>query len=229
MERKELTQRQRWKIVHSDQERERRRLRDKHRRQSMSVEDREKHLARRRRNYQLRRQRDQNPEPELHNDDHTISSSRIQLHPWNENHLPIAVSAQSSVPSDGALHVGCTKRREKLKARKSLGAEDGAQNSANYPKKLRLNDIRHLARSLNSPMKVPHGQSFRIGAADTKDIASTNCLQVGGCGSGRSRKVLRLTHLKRLARALRSTVKENGDQNHLSGTQGISNMDEASL
>lgn len=121
METKELTQRQRWKIVHSDQERERRRLRDKHRRQSMSVEDREKHLARRRRNYQLRRQRDRNPEPELHNDDHTISSSRIQLHPWNENHLPIAVSAQSSVPSDGALHVGCTKRREKLKARKSLG------------------------------------------------------------------------------------------------------------
>lgn len=121
METKELTQRQRWKIVHSDQERERRRLRDKHRRQSMSVEDREKHLARRRRNYQLRRQRDRNPEPELHNDDHTISSTSIQLHPWNENHLPIAVSAQRSVPSDGALHVGCTKRREKLKARKSLG------------------------------------------------------------------------------------------------------------
>lgn len=34
--------------------------------------------------------------------------------------------------------------------------------------------------------------------------------------------MLRLTHLKRLARALSSTVKENGDQNHLSGTQGIS-------
>lgn len=56
-----------------------------------------------------------------------------------------------------------------------IGAEDGAKKSDNYPKKLRLNDIRHLARSLNSPMKVPHGQSFRIGAEVTKDIASTNC------------------------------------------------------
>lgn len=65
-------------------------------------------------------------------------------------------------------------------------------------------------------MKVPHGQ---IEAAVTNNIASTNRLQVGGCGSGRSQKVLRLTHLKRLARALSSTVEENGDQNHLSETQ----------
>lgn len=44
---------------------------------------------------------------------------KIQLQTWNENHLSIVVSGQCSVPFDGALHGGCTERREKLKARKS--------------------------------------------------------------------------------------------------------------
>ncbi|THF99111.1 hypothetical protein TEA_027858 [Camellia sinensis var. sinensis] len=192
METKQLAERPEWHIMEREQDRERRRMRDRLRRQSMSAKERENHLARRRKNYQIRRQRAENAKLESHNEQTSIP--RSQLNHGNENQSPIAVYGHS---------IQCALET------KPLRSEAGAHKSPKFPRQLRLNRVRHLARLLNSPMSELIGDSHQIGFI-TKEIVTTNC---------RSIKGLRLTHLKRLARALNSTNKEAADQNHLTETQ----------
>ncbi|CAL5345525.1 unnamed protein product [Camellia sinensis] len=192
METKQLAERPEWHIMEREQDRERRRMRDRLRRQSMSAKERENHLARRRKNYQIRRQRAENAKLESHNEQTSIP--RSQLNHGNENQSPIAVYGHS---------IRCALET------KPVGSEAGAHKSPKFPRQLRLNRVRHLARLLNSPMSELIGDSHQIGFI-TKEIVTTNC---------RSIKGLRLTHLKRLARALNSTNKEAADQNHLTETQ----------
>ncbi|XVE50990.1 hypothetical protein DITRI_Ditri02bG0001400 [Diplodiscus trichospermus] len=135
-------------------ERERRRIMDRQRRQSMSLEEREKHLARRRRNYQLRRQRAEtarlNPPPSPIQFQQT-SISTIQLPLSNAVTYVSDVSPHLNVAS--AL-VGSNHGQERLMldTRSSQSLEIPAEKLAFIPEKVRLNRIKHLARSINDPV-----------------------------------------------------------------------------
>ncbi|KAK3218828.1 hypothetical protein Dsin_012798 [Dipteronia sinensis] len=129
--------------LQKEQERERRRLRDRQRRQSMSVEEREKHLARRRRNYQLRRLRAENARLDLdpQSQSQPTTPPTDQIPPLN------SVSDLSLQCTDVGSHQECTK---------SESLEVPAHILAKFSGQLRLNRIKHLARSLNGPVGDNH-------------------------------------------------------------------------
>ncbi|KAK9267711.1 hypothetical protein L1049_010144 [Liquidambar formosana] len=206
----ELPGRAELRAMQRERERERRRMRDRQRRQSMSLEEREKHLARRRRNYQLRRQRTGNTGLDSQGEQTSIPSRGEQIN-RNEHQALISVS-DLSAQHDGVLDVGFDRGQEKinLSGLISEGLEATAHTLAKSPRRIRLNHIRHLARSLNDPMSDIIGENHQIGAdVKTRENAATNC---------KSPKSLRLSRVKRLARALNSTAKETSGQNHQNET-----------
>ncbi|XP_021859547.1 uncharacterized protein [Spinacia oleracea] len=145
-----------------EKERERRRLRDRIRRQNMSQEQRDKHLARRRRNYQLRRLRAQNAK---------LPTECQQIHAADLLQINNLLSATSPMLDDLPSS--------------SETQEGEAQNMRKTPRRLRVSDIRHLARRLHGDDQQQNGELL------------TNCVV--------TTKRLRLTHVKRLARAVKLT------------------------
>ncbi|GAB2300996.1 hypothetical protein Dimus_035074 [Dionaea muscipula] len=169
-----------------EREKERRRLRDRQRRQNMSQEQRERHLARRRRNYLLRR----------------LKAESAKLNPQERLTDPVAEFSDTS-SSAAALTIAFSQSMSTTDAGGLL--EDGAHKLRSSPRRLRLHQIRYLARALSrSAAGVSgHGSSHQTGAHHLRaeEISSTN-----NCGSVTR---LRLVHVKRLARALNSGAKEN--------------------
>lgn len=194
------------RIMQREQERERRRIRDRQRRQSMSLEEREKHLARRRRNYQLRRQKADNSQSDSQCKQTSATTGGDQN---TRNEYQAATnSSELCVQSEVITHIGLNQGQDKLDV-SSIKFEDmeaGGHKLAKFPRRLRLSHVRHLARSINNPMDELTGDNHPIGAdAVTKKNASS---KFGGTDPG-SPKRLRLNHVKRLARAVHSTVKES--------------------
>ncbi|KAL5838833.1 hypothetical protein ACOSQ3_016002 [Xanthoceras sorbifolium] len=184
--------------LQKEQERERRRLRDRQRRQSMSVEEREKHLARRRRNYQLRRLRAENAR--LDSDPQSQSQSQSQPTTPTDQILPVnSVSDLSLQCNDVGSHQECTK---------SESLQVPAHKLAKFSGQLRLNRLKHLARSLNDPV------------CDTHKISVDVMLKGHEPSNGISLKGLRLNRVKHLARSRNSAVKENISQNQPSQIEG---------
>ncbi|GMP73453.1 hypothetical protein CsSME_00031209 [Camellia sinensis var. sinensis] len=94
------------------------------------------------------------------------------------------------------------RRRKNYQIRRQR-AENAKLESHNEQTSIPRSQLNH-GNENQSPIAV-YGHSIRC-ALETKPV-------------GRSIKGLRLTHLKRLARALNSTNKEAADQNHLTETQ----------
>ncbi|TXG69744.1 hypothetical protein EZV62_004679 [Acer yangbiense] len=178
--------------LQKEQERERRRLRDRQRRQSMSVEEREKHLARRRRNYQLRRLRAENARLDLNPQTQSQSQSQPTTPPTDQIPPLNSVSDLSLQCTDVGSHQECTK---------SESLEVPAHKLAKFSGQLRLNRIKHLARSLNGPVGDNHKISVDV---TVKGLEASN---------GISPKGLRLNRVKHLARSRNSAVKGNISQN----------------
>ncbi|KAL2341377.1 hypothetical protein Fmac_009317 [Flemingia macrophylla] len=139
-----------------EQDRERRRIRDRQRRQSMTQEQRERHLARRRRNYQLRRQRAANAHAHAPYTPHLqpLESSAGEASTSDEfqgvtssNFLDYGVLSQGI----GFPHYGLNQGQETL----NFGAKVG---EGSRTKSMRLNCVKRLARSKNSPPKVTASQ-----------------------------------------------------------------------
>ncbi|XP_025015726.1 uncharacterized protein LOC8273264 isoform X2 [Ricinus communis] len=165
------------KTSQKEQERERRRIRDRQRRQSMSVEEREKHLARRRRNYQLRRLRaDNNP--------------RLHHHPPFHHQTTTTTSAAANV--DVTLP--------------SVGLEIPADKLAKLPtRRVRLNHLKHLARSLDNHDHVGVPINHTIAAPDLTNDQTANANSTCVTAKGG----LRLNRVKRLARSLASDLENS--------------------
>ncbi|CAK9156827.1 unnamed protein product [Ilex paraguariensis] len=163
-----------WRTVEKERERERRRMRDRQRIQSLSLEEKEKHPARRSRNYQLRRQRAGNAQMGSQHEQ-ASTATRCELSLRSENQALIDVS-DMSVECNGLEHVRFSRGQEKPKA-PGARCEDGetrVQRSAKLPKRLRLSQIRHLARLLNTPVVKPTDGSEQIGTdVLVKDSASS--------------------------------------------------------
>ncbi|CAI9783979.1 unnamed protein product [Fraxinus pennsylvanica] len=193
-----------------EQDRERRRRRDRERRLSMSLEERERHLARRRRNYQLRRRKEEHAKFSQHGKAST--TTKYEDSAVNDSLAPVHVSG-SSVPSDAARHVGYIGQLENQIVPKSEGAEPKSHEIPKHSGRLRLNQIRHLARMMNSSESKPCGDCQQTTVnATIKENATTNCL---------TRKTMRLVHVKRLARGLNSPNGKATDQDNLSTIQGM--------
>ncbi|GAB4826484.1 hypothetical protein Ancab_033379 [Ancistrocladus abbreviatus] len=173
---KQETQRSDLLALQRERERERRRLRDRQRRQNMSQEQKEEHLARRRRNYRLRR----------------IRAENAKLNHQQQDHI-IAIPALNNGVAPAVAHVGLCKLGSTAQ-----DLEDGA-HLRNFPRRLRLHQIRQLARTMNNPVVLrTDDSSYQNGAElSAQRSSSTN--------SGLIRR-LRLIHVKRLARALNATV-----------------------
>ncbi|KAK4838522.1 hypothetical protein QYF36_014449 [Acer negundo] len=139
--------------LQKEQERERRRLRDRQRRQSMSVEEREKHLARRRRNYQLRRLRAENARLDFDPQTQSQSQSQPTTPPTDQIPPLNSVSDLSLQCTDVGSHQECTK---------SESLEVPAHKLTKFSGQLRLNRIKHLARSLNGPVGDSHKISVDV-------------------------------------------------------------------
>ncbi|XP_021766655.1 pumilio homolog 11-like [Chenopodium quinoa] len=121
-----------------EKERERRRLRDRIRRQNMTQEQRDRHLARRRRNYQLRRLRAQNAK--------MLSSQQTDTNiKCNASELElIDHHSSSSLPLLNELPT-------------TSETQGGAQSVRKNPRRLRVSDVRHLARRLHSNVQHQNG------------------------------------------------------------------------
>ncbi|KAJ1428667.1 hypothetical protein SESBI_08770 [Sesbania bispinosa] len=205
-----------------EQERERRRIRDRQRRQSMTQEQRERHLARRRRNYQLRRQRAANANvhapfiPPLPNP-HGVELSAGEASTSDELQ---GVTSSTSLDyrvlchGIGLPHHGLNQGQETLnlgtklnEGSSSIHMETLAYKSANFPTRLRLNHVRHLARNRTSLM-------VDLDPADTHQVAAELIIKedvsVGDFGS--KPKSMRLNCVKRLARSIKSPPKETAEQ-----------------
>ncbi|KAK2652787.1 hypothetical protein Ddye_012643 [Dipteronia dyeriana] len=181
--------------LQKEQERERRRLRDRQRRQSMSVEEREKHLARRRRNYQLRRLRAEN--------------ARLDLDPQTQSQPTTPPTDQiPPLNSVSDLSLQCTDVGSHQECAKSESLEVPAHKLAKSSGQLRLNRIKHLARSLNGPV------------GDIQKISVSTAVKGLEASNGISLKGLRLNRVKHLARSRNSAVKENIGQNQPSQIEG---------
>lgn len=159
------------RALQREKERERRRLRDRQRRQNMSQEQREKHLARRRRNYQLRRLRAQN----------------AQLLASQQTH-----QSMGTTPTDLEMIKPHSSAFPQLELPVTSTTQDthGAQKMKNFPKKLRVTDVKHLARRLHSD---GHNQT-------QEDMTTKANITTLSCASA---KRLRLIHVKRLARSIK--------------------------
>ncbi|KAL2475748.1 hypothetical protein Adt_36484 [Abeliophyllum distichum] len=192
---------EKWK----EQDRERRRRRDRERRLSMSLEERERHLARRRRNYQLRRRREEDAKFSQH--EIASTTTKYEDSAGNGNLALVPVSG-SSVQSHGARRVEYIDQFENqnVPLNKSEGAEARSHEIPKSSGRLRLNQIRHLARTLNSsePKSGDNCQQTKV-EATLKESATTNCVP---------RKTMRLVHVKRLARGLDSPNGKASDQDN---------------
>ncbi|XP_055827693.1 uncharacterized protein LOC129895929 [Solanum dulcamara] len=183
-----------WRNTQKEKERERRRIRDRLRRQTMSSEEREKHLARRRRNYQLRRQKVLNniSFSTSQNYDTTTSAGYSNE---EENQAIVPVLGLGVQLSDATFHPELYKSQEEpTDALSTLpqGVEDRRYKVQRSPNIMPLYQIRHLARLLNS---------F---SSDNQEIW-TNLMSKDNVNTeSRSRRGIRLTDVKRLARALNS-------------------------
>lgn len=170
------------KHLQKDQERERRRIRDRQRRQSMSLEEREKHLARRRRNYQLRRQRAEYARLDPCISHKTTTAAAANVATKNDEYLSmISVSNVN-------FNVQCN------------GLEIPAHKLAKLPTRLRLNYVKHLARSLDDRLDVPNNHRISVDLIiKGNEIADSICMPQKG---------LRLNRVKRLARSLNSDLEK---------------------
>ncbi|CAJ1941477.1 unnamed protein product [Sphenostylis stenocarpa] len=163
-----------------EEERERRRLRDRQRRQSMTKEQRERHLARRRRNYQLRRQRAANaqllslplPQPTSSEALATTSAHPQWLTPFTPSHHTLFHPQHQTLQ----IHQGSSIQLE------------------GFPRRLRLSNIKQLARNLGNSMSVPLDN--QIVPAEFIPASSANH------GNSGTTKPLRLNCVKRIARSL---------------------------
>ncbi|XP_073224339.1 uncharacterized protein [Cicer arietinum] len=193
----EFPERAELRRMQREQERERRRIRDRQRRQAMTEEQRERHLARRRRNYQLRRQRAANS--------HNVHAPFIPLLP---NNLAFESSAGEASTSDEFQGVTSSTSLDYRVLSHAIGTDLSHEGSSinmetlacklnNLPR-LRLNQIRHLARNLIGSVVDTASNHHQIAAElKTKEDAS-----VGDFGS--AAKSLRLNSVKRLARSINS-------------------------
>ncbi|XP_029128446.1 uncharacterized protein LOC109803825 isoform X2 [Cajanus cajan] len=200
-----------------EQERERRRIRDRQRRQSMTQEQRERHLARRRRNYQLRRQRAANahapytPFPHLQ----PLESSAGEASTSDEFQGVTSTFLDYGVLSQGIVfpHHGLNQGQETL----NFGAKVGEGSSvpletlvykpANSTRRMRLNHIKCLARSLTHSIVDPagtHQVAAELIAKEQQDVS------IGNFGS--TTKSLRLNCVKRLARSKTSPIESAGQK-----------------
>ncbi|KAG8385848.1 hypothetical protein BUALT_Bualt03G0087900 [Buddleja alternifolia] len=191
-----------WRDKKKEQARERRRVWDRKRRLSMSLEEKEKHLAKRRRYYQLRRQKEENDKRHLQR---VKTSSRMKLEARIGNNDLVSLPVpELSVQSDGSMHDGYVNH---LEEQNETGDKFEDAVSCKFPKnsgRLRINQIRHLARVLNT--SVPKSDVF------TKESLSVR------------RKRVRLVHVKRLARALNSPIQRRpSEEDSLSTTPGLEN------
>ncbi|GMH05243.1 hypothetical protein Nepgr_007083 [Nepenthes gracilis] len=141
----------------------------------MSLEQRIKHLARRRRNYQLRRLR--------------AGIANLNPQGWTQTSI---VTESNGIAT---AHPGLSKLGSK-----NEGLEDGAHKLRNFPRRLRLHQIRHLARALNNPAGLHRDDITLQNGSDliSKQNSSTNCGSIVR---------LRLIHVKRLARELKSNTR----------------------
>ncbi|KAF5474946.1 hypothetical protein F2P56_006798 [Juglans regia] len=219
----EVSERSELRRMQREQERERRRMRDRQRRQSMTLEQREKHLARRRRNYQLRRLRAESARSGSQTGQAGMVSRGETI--TSDEHQAVTSFSGLSVKCNGVTHVGTNKDEENLTVdcKESEGLEALAYKGTNFPRRLRLSHIRHLARSLNNSMGELGGNHQMVEAVITKRDVASNCLQVGRSDSGISPQSLRLNRVKRLARTFNnsanSATREASDQDHRSATE----------
>nr|XP_027085984.1 uncharacterized protein LOC113707843 [Coffea arabica] len=198
-----------WRARQKERERERRRMRDRQRRQSMSLEERERHLARRRRNYQLRRQRAANAQLGFQQTHVNLSnaSSEVESDVQNDNLALVSLPEFTVQSNCGTFEDGFGGAYEKHASVIKFDGETTLHESHKYPRILRFNRIKQLARRLNSPVDKTgtDGDSRQIGAAVTnEEIVNPHCV------TGRK---IRLIHVKHLARALHSNVGKTLQQN----------------
>lgn len=200
-----------------EQERERRRIRDRQRRQAMTEEQRERHLARRRRNYQLRRQRAANA--------NNVHAPFIPLPPSTLAFESSAGEASTSDEFQGVNpstlldyraishgicipHYGLNQGQETLNLGtqvshegSSLNLESLAYKLDNPPRRVRLTQLRHLARNIVGSM---------VDSAGIHQVAAE--LKTNGdgevCNFGSTQKSLRLSSVKRIARSTNPPAKE---------------------
>lgn len=190
----ELSDRSELSRLRKEQERERRRLRDRQRRQSMSLEEREKHLARRRRNYQLRRQRAESARLDPHIQ-LAVNGEMLNGH----DHQVLNFVSNINTECNGGLPVGSEQGNE-IEFTKSHSLEVPAHKMPKFPGRLRLNRLKHLARTINDPRDEPVDDHRITTDSMAKMDVSPNCISSNG---------LRLNRVKRIARTLNSTIKEN--------------------
>ncbi|KAL3521837.1 hypothetical protein ACH5RR_014671 [Cinchona calisaya] len=217
-----------WRARQKERERERRRMRDRQRRQSMSLEEREKHLARRRKNYQLRRQRAANvqlgtfQQTDVNISSNVMSStiagdeSEIQ----NDDLALVCVSEPAGRhQSNCVMQDGFGEAYEKQDSliTKYDGETTFHDETYKYPRIPSLNQIKQLARRLNSSADKSSAYSGGNGAHVVINEEMVNPLCVGG-------RRIRLIHIKHLARTLHSNRVKTSEQNQLCKTQGQYNV-----
>ncbi|XP_062161671.1 uncharacterized protein LOC133868707 isoform X2 [Alnus glutinosa] len=202
----DVSERSELRRMQREQERERRRMRDRERRQSMTLEQREKHLARRRRNYQLRRIRAESARSGSQTGQTSMVTGGETI--TGDDHPAVTSVSGLSVKCNGITHVGINQGEEKLDVEclESEVLQALVHKSTNFPGRLRLSHIRHLARSLNNSIDGPAGNYQMVATLITKEDAASNCLQVGDSDSCRSPQSLRLNRVKRLARTLNNSA-----------------------
>lgn len=184
--------------LQKEQERERRRIRDRQRRQSMTIEEREKHLARRRRNYQLRRQRAETARLDLRvNQNITTSSFSTMLATKSNDYSPMTSVSIFNAQCNVGLNSG---------HKNSVGLDIPSHKLAKLPRRLRLNHLKHLARSLDDPVDIPNNHVI-VADLIIKGNANANSSCVPSKG-------LRLNCVKRLARSLKSDLEKATSENH---------------
>ncbi|KAJ9185146.1 hypothetical protein P3X46_004807 [Hevea brasiliensis] len=205
--------------LQKEQERERRRIRDRQRRQSMSVEEREKHLARRRRNYQLRRQRAENARLDLRVNQNTTTTTTTTTSTTSSS-TTLAAKSNDYPPLisvsivDAQCNVGLNSGHKN-----SVGLEIPAHILAKLPRRLRLNHLKHLARSLDDPVDISNNHIIAADLIIRGNVnANSSCVPPKG---------LRLNRVKWLARSLNSDIEKAKGENHQSHEeeQNLSNRE----
>ncbi|PON35153.1 zinc finger CCCH domain protein [Parasponia andersonii] len=211
MEMVELGDRSELGAMQREEERERRRMRDRQRRQSMTLEQRELHLARRRRNYRLRRLRAETTMIE----NMVVTDENQPLNSFPE----MGFNDHGINPMNGLVQ-GIEKLNVERLESMAMGPENLAKKSANVTKKLRLSQIRCLARSTNR-FRGGVGGSFQNVADVTLKRDADTTLQLGDNDLGRLPDGLRLNRIKRLARTLNTVNNETNCQSHQGTCQNM--------
>ncbi|PON90247.1 zinc finger CCCH domain protein [Trema orientale] len=207
----ELGDRSELGAMQREEERERRRMRDRQRRQSMTLEQRERHLARRRRNYQLRRLRAETT---------VIENMVVTDENQPLNSFPEMGFNDHGINPMNDLVQGIEKLNVERLESMAMGPENLAKKSANVTKKLRLSQIRSLARSMNR-FRCGVGGSFQNVADVALKRDADTILQLGDNDLGRLPGGLRLNRIKRLARTLNTVNNKTNCQSHQGTCQNM--------